>query len=489
MKTHLKESSHYMKVTKLGKAVHVGEGVDLTVKFSRDGPLIEQNIGRWRQDEGLMVQEPDMWQRRSNLHGVNVRFTSIHYPVLNTEFIYDERQNIIDAKGYLIDMLNMLKRSCNFTSTINYSIDGKFGGKNDDGSWNGMVGMVTRDEADVILSTLTISKSRKTVIDYTIPLFWEYMTLIAPRGQKLQLNYLVYLEIFPMYAHGILFTGVLSFASIFFLISQSGIDSLHRKPDSEQFGFTNGIGLSMMFLMQLTYKISTKAMSTRVIFFTSSISLFIIYSYFACDLTARMTAGPAAIPIQNFQDVLEEGYQVVVNPGTSQHRVLKDSEPGTPMHKVYYGTMHDEPKQFVQRQDALARIANTPMTLYWAPKMHIIGKGQLYEALKIDEQRTSMTGRPKCVPEFLNWFFYFNVPGWGISKNSEFTGLLNHWLQKFDETGLKERLWKRWTYKGNEEFGVDEATDLGFENIIFPFVLIAVGFVGATIFLIFEISA
>ena len=342
-----------------------------------------------------MIQEPDMWQRRSNLHGVNVRFTSIQYPVLNTDFIYDERENIIDARGYLIDMLNMLKRSCNFTSTIIYSIDGKFGGENDDGSWNGMVGMVTRHEADVILSTLTISKSRKTVIDYTIPLFWEYLTLIAPRGQKLKLNYLVYLEIFPMYVYVLIFTGLISFASIFFLISQSGIDNFHINPDSEHFGFTNSIGLSMMLLMQLTYQISTKAMSTRVIFYTASISLFIIYSYFACDLTARMTAGPAAVPIRNFQDVLEEGYQVVVNPDSSNHNVLRDSEPGTPMHKVYYGTMHDDPNQFLKNtQYALERISNTPKTLYWAPKMRIIDNGQLYEALKIDEQRTSMTGKP-----------------------------------------------------------------------------------------------
>ena len=86
---------------------------------------------------------------------------------------------------------------------------------------------------------------------------------------------------------------------------------------------------------------------------------------------------------------------MVVSPGTSQHRVLKDSEPGTPMHKVYYGTMHDDPNQFLKNtQYALERISNTPKTLYWAPKMRIIDNGQLYEALKIDEQRTSMTGKP-----------------------------------------------------------------------------------------------
>ena len=340
-----------------------------------------------------MVEIPDMWQRRSDLHGATIRFTSINYPVLNTEFIYDSNDNIIDAKGYLIDLLNMLKKNCNFTSTIQYTIDGKFGGKNKDGSWNGMVGMVTRDEADVVMTTLTLTNIRKTVIDYTIPLFWEYMTLIAPKGQKLQVDYLVFLKIFPMYVYGIIFGGVLLFALAFYLISLSGIDNLHRQPDSEPFGFTNSIGIAMMFLMQLSYQISTKAMSTRVIYYTASISMFAIYSYYACDLTARMTAGPAATPIRNFQDVIDGGYQVVTRPDTSNHRMLRDSEPGTAMNKLYYDTMHDDPDQFyIKIDDALDRITNSPQTLYWAPVINIIGRGHLYEALKIEEQKTSMTG-------------------------------------------------------------------------------------------------
>ena len=37
-------------------------------------------------------------------------------------------------------------RDLNFTAPLSLSVDGKFGGKNKDGSWNGMVGMLTRNE-------------------------------------------------------------------------------------------------------------------------------------------------------------------------------------------------------------------------------------------------------------------------------------------------------------------------------------------------------
>ena len=77
--------------------------------------------------------------------------------------------------------------------------------------------------------------------------------------------------------------------------------------------------------------------------------------------------------------------------------------------------------------------------------------------------------------------------GWGIAKNSEFAGLLNHWLHKFDESGIRDRLWKWWTYKGGEQFGVDDAITLGFENITFPFLFIAEGLAAAAVFLILEI--
>ena len=37
----------------------------------RDGPLVEQKIGAWSEGEGLMIEEPDMWARRNNLHGMS----------------------------------------------------------------------------------------------------------------------------------------------------------------------------------------------------------------------------------------------------------------------------------------------------------------------------------------------------------------------------------------------------------------------------------
>ncbi len=48
-----------------------------------------------------------------------------------------------------------------------------------------------------------------------------------------------------------------------------------------------------------------------------------------------MTSGPASEPIKSFQDVLDEGYGVTVMADSSNSMLLANSEPGSPMHRVY----------------------------------------------------------------------------------------------------------------------------------------------------------
>ena len=105
--------------------------------------MIEQAIGTWSKGDGLVMKDADMWQRRANLRGAPVRMTSIKYPVFSQEFTMDSYGRPIGGKGYLLDMLRMMTRDLNFTAPLSLSVDGKFGGKNKDGSWNGMVGMLT----------------------------------------------------------------------------------------------------------------------------------------------------------------------------------------------------------------------------------------------------------------------------------------------------------------------------------------------------------
>ena len=49
------------------------------------------------------------------------------------------------------------------------SVDGYWGSEMEDGTWNGMVGMVERGEVEFGVSDFHITSDRSNVVDFTIP--------------------------------------------------------------------------------------------------------------------------------------------------------------------------------------------------------------------------------------------------------------------------------------------------------------------------------
>lgn len=59
----------------------------------------------------------------------------------------------------------------NFTNAMTPSVDGKWGNlEADNVTWNGLIGMLARREVDVAASSLTITKDRQAVADFTTAL-------------------------------------------------------------------------------------------------------------------------------------------------------------------------------------------------------------------------------------------------------------------------------------------------------------------------------
>ena len=61
-----------------------------------------------------------------------IRSTFIKYPVFSPKFTFDDEGNMIAAKGFLVDMLYLIKDQLNFTASLSITVDGKFGGKTKD---------------------------------------------------------------------------------------------------------------------------------------------------------------------------------------------------------------------------------------------------------------------------------------------------------------------------------------------------------------------
>jgi len=168
-----------------------------------------------------------------------------------------------------------------------------------------------------------------------------------------------------------------------------------------------------------------------------------------------MTTGPRTVPIRNFQDIIDNDYTVITRPSTANAEYLRTAREGTPMLQVWNEMKDDESKFHIKISDALSIIDNDPKTLFWAPDTNILGNNR-YEWLKLEDA-------------------VYTQAGFGVQQNSEFTQLFDYWTGVLDENGMKLEMMRDATYTGLDKFWVEDATELGFEHIALPFLLLAGG--------------
>ena len=369
----------------------------------------------------------------------------------------------------MMEMLAMLEQDINITTSRTLPVDGMYGGKTKNGSFNGAVGMLMRNETDIFVGPLTLTRERKSVIDYSTTIFQSTLTLWIPLGNKVTLNYTAFVDVFLPDVWMLIGLTLLLFSLGFYIISASGVNKFHAATESEEFGLLSSGALSFLLAIQTSNGMAVQSNSARIIYLVAALVLYCLFSHYECDLTARMTVTSSEDKISNFQDVLDLNYKVIVVESTSMHEILKNAEEGSAMHKVYYDTMHDNPKQLTKdAKDTRSKLFKGEKTLVFSEEISfLLGELNRVKMLRIDEQISRQAG-------------------WGIQADSEYLELLNYWLQKLEETGVRERMWNNWTYQASEEFWFEEPAQLGFGNLIFVFLWILGGICMSCLVFIFE---
>jgi ABC-type amino acid transport substrate-binding protein len=423
----------------------------------KGGPLIEREIGKWTSHHGLVVPNPNIWDRRANLMGTKLKCTTMPGSIL-TIVKHDSTGNVANITGLFQDIIHHLEDSLNFTAQTKVSKDGKWGSyEKDTSSWNGMVGMLINNEADIATAALTQTLERSEAIFFTIPLQHDMSTLIAPLAKGKATQFWVYMDIFSITIWVAISTIMLSICVGFFLINVSGVNSFHKSVDSEEFGIDNSLALSIIMLFQLSYDVVVEKMSAKVLYFFAGITTYILFAYYTSDLTARMTSGPPSTAIRSFQDVLEKKYKVIVLHSSSNHELLKTSNPNSAMYKVYWTKITGNSDSIVNSDDeALGKVLTEAKTLLFSDGVLVFGDTRYVALNMIDSIKISMS--------------------WGLQNNSELADFFNHYLINMQQNGVMNRINRNWKYQATEDFSFEDAISLGYENTLFPFLLLLLGF-------------
>ncbi|XP_076315020.1 putative glutamate receptor isoform X2 [Tachypleus tridentatus] len=126
-------------------------------------------IGKWEPDGGISPGTSIFLQKRSLM---NVKRRLLTVTTFNSFpfFLLDETPNgtVIPKSGMDLQLLNVIAESLNFRYVIKLPSEREWGIKLPNGSWSGLIGMLHREEADIALNQLTVSKERREVVDFTI---------------------------------------------------------------------------------------------------------------------------------------------------------------------------------------------------------------------------------------------------------------------------------------------------------------------------------
>ena len=435
--------------------VHSEEEVNLYDRYSSNDEIhFIHSVGVWSHDCGLNLTKESRWGRRNDLNGKQLRVGVLKWPPF-FDFTLDQDGFVVDAKGLLFDILQELAKNLNFTTTMTTPKDGQWGSKTDKEEYTGLIGDLVHRETDIAPSGLYLVKWRDEVVDFTLPVLEDLQTFIAMESNGKAVDYTVYFEIFMPQAW---FMVGISFASMSFIFYFLGL------MNKTQHAITVGEVLSSIAdsgrqLIQLPPNRIFTHVGTRMTLLVFALHSYVLFTYYTCNLTAAMTTTTPSTGILSFEDAKRNGYKVLVIDGSAHSVRVKDKGLNLVMLKPTPGTSYPE------------LLANTmsresSKVLNFGSSLSFVGRREFY---------------PLVIKESL-----LQMVAFALQQDSEYKELFNHHLKKLNEKGILDKLAEMYMPKRNTPQTILEAIPLGYDNVLFPSLLMLIGIMSSLLIVCLE---
>uniref|UniRef100_A0A2K5CDS2 Glutamate receptor n=1 Tax=Aotus nancymaae TaxID=37293 RepID=A0A2K5CDS2_AOTNA len=200
------------------------------------------------------------------------------------------------CKGFCIDILKRLAQTIGFSYDLYLVTNGKHG-KKIDGVWNGMIGEVFYQRADMAIGSLTINEERSEIVDFSVPFVETGISVMVARSNG-TVSPSAFLEPYSPAVWVMMFVMCLTVVAvtvfIFEYLSPVGYNrslSTGKRPG----GSTFTIGKSIWLLWALVFNNSVPVENPRG---TTSKIMVLVWAFFAVIFLASYTANLAAFMIQ-----------------------------------------------------------------------------------------------------------------------------------------------------------------------------------------------
>ena len=149
----------------------------------------ENVYGEYLPDLGFKWKEKNIWKRRDDLKGLELRGLMLDDPgylEIDPSITSFSDRNIdkVPWTGIFAEIFESLAKSLNFTFTLKSSRDGEWGSFNrDTGEWNGAIKDLVDGVADVAPISLYVTQIRSTAVDFATPITKSFNVFVVSSKQ------------------------------------------------------------------------------------------------------------------------------------------------------------------------------------------------------------------------------------------------------------------------------------------------------------------
>ncbi|KAK4326215.1 hypothetical protein Pmani_003249 [Petrolisthes manimaculis] len=373
-------------------------------------------------------------------------------------------ESVLD--GYLVEVFNTLAHRLNFryrfvlpSTKENYT----FGMGRPD-NYSGLVGMVYRREADVILASLTISEERLEVLDFSVPMDHFVRNLyIRTDAVHSKVGWGTYVlsfngDVWVMTVVLVVVTSFTLWVISRFEITMGPLEILSLKD------------IFFMFyscLVQQGVPTTPDSLRGRAVFWMFWVSSVILYANYTALLTSYLTVSTQSPPFTTFTEAVASypQWQIGIMTGTTTRQTIKDAQ-GKPYQLV--SSRLDADRSLIVENEAQG-----------------VAKLLKENYAFLTETPVMKYNYDNCSINVIHVNLFPSFGRLGYAKNLPYAGVLDKELSRLSDGGLLDRMKRHWW--GRKTPCQDESfTDLDFTHTATAFIILLGGSILALFFLILE---
>ncbi|VDI04092.1 Hypothetical predicted protein, partial [Mytilus galloprovincialis] len=373
-------------------------------------------------------------------------------------------------EGYSVDLITEIANMLHFEFEIYLVHDGKFGTKEKNGEWNGMLGELLKGNATMSVAPLSINSLREEAVDFTKPFMTRYISVLmkVPMSERSYFEFLNPLHPLVWFCTFGAFVVVSLVLYMFEKVGASHSKDLPGISFKESFWFVFGS------LLQGSTEASPSTLPGRILTSAWWFFALILISSYTANLAAFLTVKKINTPIKSVTDLASQTtirYGTVVDSGIMQFFKNTDIE--------HFAKMWAQMSE-IDPQESM--VANTSVGFNKVKK----GNYAFFWDTAVNKYMTIKD----C--EFMEIGPHFDPKGFGIGvpPGATYREELSMAILKLGDASILHQLenkwWPRRTCPDVTKPSAEETSELQIENVAGVFFILSGGIVCAAIACVFE---